>query len=140
MGINSSKILISNQKIVQMLKKKKLLPSWVSDDFRLPPDPDKVLILVHKHPSNSISSVDLKRNRITQEKKMNYYDMALAVKAGCEARRQTWKPEEKVWSNGKILLHTTPYFASEYNEESLGYPYVTESEDITAHDWELIAV
>jgi hypothetical protein len=140
MTLYGSRILISNQKVVQILKKKNLIPFWVNDDFPLPRDPDNILILVHKHHSDSISSLDLERSQNQQEKKMNYYAMAQAVKTGCHARRPNWKPEEKVWSNGKILIHNTPYFGEPFNQSIQGYPYVCEQEDVEAYDWELVAV
>lgn len=140
MALSTTRILISNQKVIRILKRKNLIPFWVSDDFPLPPDPDNILILVHKHTDDSLSSAPLSGKINQQEKKMNYYEMALAVKEGMKARRPTWKPEEKVWSNGKILIHNTPYFEESFNKDIDGYPYVCEQEDVEAEDWELVAV
>jgi hypothetical protein len=140
MALCGSRILISNQRVMQILKKKHLIPFWVSDDFPLPPDPDNILILVHKHTNDSLSSPPLSGKVTQQEKKMNYYEMAISVKEGMKARRPTWKPEEKVWSNGKFLIHNTPYFGEPFNSDIQGYPYVCEQEDVEAEDWELVAV
>jgi hypothetical protein len=135
-----SRIMISNQEMVRILKKKKLLPLWLSDDFPLPRDPDNILILVHKHTKDSLCSKSLSPKGTQQEKNMNYYEMAIAVIQGNQARRPMWKPEEKLWSNGKILIHNTSYFGEEFNEEIQGYPYVSEQEDVIAQDWELVAI
>jgi hypothetical protein len=71
---------------------------------------------------------------------MNYSQMAEIVREGKHARRSTWKEGEKVWSDGKILIHNTPYFGEPFNQAIQGYPYVCEQVDVFATDWELCEV
>ena len=131
-------MMLSTRDVILRLKAKKLLPEYYSEWMALPPDPDKRLILVHIEPRYVVnSSRDYKH---IKEICMNYYDMVAAVKEGAHARRPTWKPSEQLWSDGKILIHNTPYFGEPFNQAIQGYVYVCEQVDVVANDWELLAV
>lgn len=139
MFLKGGRIIIGNEYVVRLLKKKGLLPMNVADDILLPPDPDRRLIFVRKeHVNQVIFQVSCNAN-ITTERKMNYSQMTEAVREGAQARRPTWKPNEKVWSDGKILIHNTPYFGEPFNQAIQGYAYVVEQVDVFAEDWELCA-
>lgn len=70
------------------------------------------------------------------EKTMNYYEATAQTKEGKRVRRPTWQVNEYMWSNGKVLIHTTPYWTNEkINQELNGYPYVCEQVDVVASDW-----
>lgn len=71
---------------------------------------------------------------------MNYTEMTEKVREGAHARRGTWKPGERLWSDGKILIHNTPYANEPFNQFIQGYVYVCEQVDVFATDWELCAV
>lgn len=73
-----------------------------------------------------------------KEKNMNYYEATAQTKDGKRVRRPTWAAKEHMWSNGKVLIHTTPYWTNEQLNQSLnGYPYVCEQVDVVASDWVL---
>lgn len=75
------------------------------------------------------------------EKQMDYFQMVQAIREGGKARRPTWNKDEWLWSDGKILIHTTPYWTNEEkNKQIQGFPYVCEQVDVTARDWEYCAV
>jgi len=70
------------------------------------------------------------------EKNMNYYEATAQTKDGRRVRRPTWAPNEHMWSDGKVLIHTTPYWTNEKVNHALnGYPYVCEQVDVVASDW-----
>ena len=140
MFVSDGRMLISNQAVVRALKRKKLIPFWVDENTLLPADPDNRLILVHKEPKDALSCKRLNCLDIYMERNMNYTEMAEAVREGAHARRITWKMGEKLWSDGKILIHNTPYFGESFNQAIQGYPYVCEQVDVYATDWELCAV
>lgn len=139
MYLKGGQILIGNDRVVQILKEKNLLPKWVRDDFPLPPDPENKLIFVRKKVNNKLSFVATDPSGLTMEKYMNYQEMTEKVREGAHARRATWKADEKLWSDGKILIHNTPYFGEPFNQGIQGYPYVCEQVDVFATDWELCA-
>ena len=73
-----------------------------------------------------------------RKKNMNYYEATAQAKEGKRVRRPTWGDKEHMWSNGKVLIHTTPYWTNEQLNQSLnGYPYVCEQVDVVASDWVL---
>jgi hypothetical protein len=81
--------------------------------------------------------------RYEQQKKggyMDYYSMVEAVREGKRCTRPTWKDGEYVFSNGKVLIHNTPYWTNEkINQELRGFPYVVEQVDVVATDWRICA-
>jgi hypothetical protein len=82
------------------------------------------------------------RHRLQRKKRedMDYYEMCEAVREGKRCTRPTWKDGEYVFSNGKVLIHNTPYWTNEMvNQELKGYPYVVEQVDVVAHDWRICA-
>lgn len=140
----TTKLFISTYVAIKMLKKRGLVPSEVNNYASLPKDPDKRIILVHVDPKyvvgssieNNFLAKDLKKKEIA----MNYSQMCEAVREGKRCSRPTWKQGEYVFSNGKVLIHTTPYWTNEYlNQELNGYPYVCEQVDVVASDWFLVA-
>ncbi len=56
MFLKNDAILISTQLVIQILKKKNLLPEWFNENTPLPPDPDGRLIFVHKQPVHNVCS------------------------------------------------------------------------------------
>jgi hypothetical protein len=74
-----------------------------------------------------------------KENYMQYTEMVEHIKKGGCARRLSWKASEFLWSNGKILIHNTPYFGESFNQMINGYVYVCECEDTIATDWMLCA-
>lgn len=79
-------------------------------------------------------------NQFHMEKFMNYTKAVEAAREGKRLRREAWNKDQYMWSNGKILIHNTPYWTNEkINQEIQGYPYVCEQVDVVATDWELCA-
>lgn len=84
--------------------------------------------------------MDTERKQIEEnqkkEKNMNYYEATAQAKEGKKVRRPTWQHNEHMWSDGKVLIHTTPYWTNEKINQTLnGYPYVCEQVDVVATDW-----
>lgn len=121
-----SRILISSYRILKILKKMDCIAVDTDNFARIHEDPRKRLIIV---------SVDPKY--IIKERMMNYSEMVATVKEGKRARRPTWKDDEFLWSDGKILIHNTPYFGEPFNQGIQGYIYVCEQVDVFATDWTL---
>lgn len=138
MFLGGGRILISSQRVIQILKKKKLIPHWISDDSPLPPDPDNILIFIHKQSTSELPCHRQHYLDYMEKFYMNYSQMTEAVREGAHARRNTWKQGEKLWSDGKILIHNTPYFGEPFNQGIQGYVYVCEQVDVFATDWELV--
>lgn len=137
--LNDGRLFLSNYSIIQHLKKKKLVLQGIDNYLRLPPDKSKRIILVHVDPRYVVGSapknISLKEEEIT----MNYTQMCEAVREGKRCMRPTWKQGEYVFSNGKVLVHTTPYWTNErLNQELNGYPYVCEQVDVVATDWLMV--
>jgi len=139
--MRSEPILMSKSKAIRILKEKNLLPDWYQDHYPILPDPDKRIFFISVELNNSLSFSLKIPKLINGDKKMNYIEMATAIEKGNFARRASWKEGEKLWSDGKIMIHNTPYFnkESEYNPSINGYVYVCEKEDVFANDWELCA-
>jgi hypothetical protein len=79
-------------------------------------------------------------NQHLKEKDMNYTQAVEKAREGKRLRRTSWEESQYMWSNGKILIHNTPYWTNEYiNQELQGYPYVCEQVDVVANDWETCA-
>lgn len=71
---------------------------------------------------------------------MDYAKAAELAREGKRLRRKVWEESEFMWSNGKILIHNTPYWTNEkINQDLQGYPYVCEQVDVVANDWEVCA-
>lgn len=134
------KKLISTYRIIQNLKKSNELPLDFNNFAHLPKDPDQKIILVHVDsrfmiPFWHTSFLKAKIGGI-----MNYSQMVEAVREGKHCRRPTWGAQEKVWSNGTILIHSNPYFGESFNQLIQGYVYVCEQVDVVATDWEVLSV
>jgi len=69
---------------------------------------------------------------------MNFATMSELARAGKKLRRPSWGQNEYVRSDGKILIHTTPYFGESFNQGIQGYVYVCEEVDVVAEDWVLV--
>ena len=78
---------------------------------------------------------------------MKFVEMIPYLSEGDSARRPHWKPNEYIWTNGKFLVHSTPYFKhdkplteddSEWTELFTHYTYVCEMKDLIADDWEVV--
>ena len=71
---------------------------------------------------------------------MDYATMIEGImKAGKKATRTAWKKGEHLWSDGNILIHNTPYWENEaQNQKINGYPYVCECKDVLANDWQFV--
>lgn len=65
---------------------------------------------------------------------MNFIEMVKQVKSGMLATRPDWRAGEFVSYNGRILVHTHPYFSS---DKLVGdkYPYLVEECDTEHTDW-----
>lgn len=74
-----------------------------------------------------------------KESPMKYDQMVALTREGAKCTRPTWKPGEYVWSDGKILIHTTSYFGEPFNQAIRGYTYVCEQVDVVAEDWQLVS-
>jgi hypothetical protein len=138
------RIFLSKKELLQRLKDKNLIPDDWTEDTPLPQDPDKKLIFVSVLKSHVIASTAYKNFSLNSAKPweayMNYSEMCEAVREGKRCTRPTWRDGEWVFSNGKILIHTTPYWTGEnLNQELNGYPYVVEQVDVVATDWRVCA-
>jgi|ERR1700754_1844923 len=79
-------------------------------------------------------------NQHLKEKFMDYTKAVELAREGKRLRRKIWEEAQFMWSNGKILIHNTPYWTNEnINQELQGYPYVCEQVDVVANDWEICA-
>lgn len=135
MSQKSSKWMTSTVNMVRLLKNKNYLPKNCDDFIKLPADPDKRIILVSVHSKYLVTlskKIDL---LVNNEGTMNYSQMVEAVREGKHCRRPTWSPEERIWSDGKILIHNKPYFQEPFNQGIQGYVYVCEQIDVVADDW-----
>lgn len=139
MAIAKEPILISSRLVIRKLKEKNLIPHWIDENGPLPPDPDRRLIFVHIQSPHEVFSKVRSFKKYYMERFMNYSEMAEAVREGAHARRSVWKAPEKLWSDGKILIHNTPYFGEPFNQGIQGYAYVCEQVDVVATDWELVS-
>lgn len=133
------KILISNFQAIQILKRTRRIPQWFDDYATLPPDPEGKIIFVQAKRKFMVRSPRrVFKPTLLEEFKMKYDEMVEAVREGKRATRPTWKEGEFVFSNGKVLIHTTPYWSNEkINQDLGGYPYVCEHVDVVATDWAL---
>lgn len=83
---------------------------------------------------------DIHDSNDNEENKMNYSEAVKAVLGGKRVRRPTWEDSQYMFSNGKILIHNTPYWENEKPIAALkGYPYICEHEDALASDWAVCA-
>ena len=86
-----------------------------------------------------VSSSSQNASITDEEMFMNFNTMVEKTREGKHARRHAWKEGEKLWSDGKILIHNTPYFGEPLNQAIQGYSYVCEQVDVVADDWELVS-
>ncbi len=134
--LKHTKRFLSTFQIIKTLKKKDLIAEESNDYARLPADPERKIILVHVDPRYLIGCSRSKNKSLNpMEVLMNYAEMCEAVREGKRATRPTWGSGEYVFSNGKILIHNTPYFGEPFNQEIQGYTYVCEQVDVNATDW-----
>ena len=140
----NGRFFLSKKELVERLKSKKSFPEDWTEDHYLPPDPDRRLIFVSVLKTSVITSKLRKNFSLNSTKPweiiMNYSDMCEAVREGKRCTRPTWGEGQYVFSNGKVLIHTTPYWTNEkINQELNGYPYVVEQVDVVATDWRICA-
>lgn len=89
----------------------------------------------------NIDKEKLMLNQQLKERFMNYNQAVEAAREGKRLRRQTWENSQYMWSNGKVLIHNTPYWTNEsINQDLQGFPYVCEQVDVVANDWEVMSL
>lgn len=133
------KVFVSTLSAIKYLKKKEKISSCVDNFSSLPKDPDKRIILVHVDPKYVVGFNAQINSLFNSEDFMDYSQMCEAVREGKRCTRPTWNKGEYVFSNGKVLIHTTPYWTNEkLNQDLNGYPYVCEQVDVVACDWAFV--
>jgi hypothetical protein len=128
------KKLISGKEAIRRLKKLNLIDENIcAEDIRLPKDPEGRLVFVYSYSGPMLPFKPFISSM--EEEKMNYTQMCEAAREGKRCRRNAWKAEELLWSDGKILIHNTSYFGEPFNQGIQGYVYVCEQVDVVAEDW-----
>ena len=105
------------------------------------PPKNKRIITVYVDYKYLLPSSASKLHRELKEKNigefMNFDTMVEKAREGKHLRRKSWPESMRLWSDGKILIHNTPYFGEPFNQAIQGYVYVTEQVDVVADDWEI---